>query len=122
MPQGSIERRRQRRVNVEAPFWVRHASTEPPEPPTEHRTVNVGLAGLYFESHAQPYKVNDVVMASVFIPEPQRRVFPFTRLAGHGRVVRVDELQAGGDGRTRFGVALEFSSDLMALTSIPTRS
>ena len=122
MYQGSVERRRERRVPVEAPLWIRRTGTAETEPPVEHRTKNVGLAGLYFESDGnRPYAINDVVVTSVFIPEPHRRVFPFTRLAGHGRVVRVQEVD-GADGKKCLGVALEFSSDVMALTAIPTRS
>ena len=77
------------------------------------------MAGVYFETDDGEFEVNEVVMTSVSIPETQRRGFPFTRLAGQGRVVRVSEL--AGDGRKKYGIALEFGNDLTALTSIPSR-
>ena len=82
--------------------------------------TNISLAGVYFETHAgDAYAVNDVVMTSVSIPASSTREFPFTRLAGRSRVVRVRELPADKSGGKRYGVALQFGEDLTALTTIP---
>ena len=119
--QDGVERRRGRRINLEAPLLVRRISEER-EPFSEQVTGNVSLAGVYFETEAAgEYAVNDVVMASISVPENQRRAFPFTRLAGRTRVVRVKELPPVGHTAKRLGVALEFGDDVMALTAIPSR-
>jgi hypothetical protein len=126
MPQASVERRRGgRRVSLEAPLRIGRLLPDGPEPFSERLTKNVSLAGFYFElsdHHATPYAVDEVVLTSVSIPEPERRRFPFTRLAGRGRVVRVIQLPPqSADGARRVGVGIEFGADLLALTTTPPR-
>ena len=125
MEQAHLERRRGRRVNVQAPLLIRRSGETPSGSSSsqDKTTKNISLAGTYFETEeGEAFSVNDVVMASVSIPEPQRRDFPFTRVAGKSRVVRVSELpQPGPSGRRRFGIALEFGEDVTALTAIPPR-
>ena len=123
MQQGSAERRRGRRVNLEAPLLIRHLKAETGIPFTQKVIGNVSLNGVYFETDdSDPYTVNDEVMASVSIPESQRRIFPFTRVAGRSRVVRVSELgHQPTTGQKRIGVALEFGDNVTALTAIPSR-
>ena len=125
MKPGSIERRRARRASIQALCVIRRIGAGEPERFKEQVTADIGLAGIYFETEdQQPYVVNEVVVTSVSIPESSRREFPFIRLAGRGRVVRVRELgqPQAGDDRKRWGVALEFYEDLTALTASPTRS
>ena len=123
MERGNVERRRGRRANLEAPLLIRRAGTAKPEPFKEEVAKNVSLAGVYFETDSgDRYAVNDVLMTSVSVPESQTRSFPFSRIAGRGRVVRVKELpQEGQAGRKRFGIAVEFGDDITALTAIPVR-
>ena len=117
-----VDRRRERRIPLEAPLLVRHISDGSPGPFVEKVTGNVSLTGVYFETEADgTYAVNDLIMASVSIPEFQRRLFPFTRVAGRSRVVRVNELLPPDSASRRFGVALEFGEDDTALTAIPSR-
>ena len=120
--QGSVERRRGRRAYVEAPVLIRRAGAQATAPRQEVAT-NVSLAGVYFETdEGHPYANNETVLASVSIPEERAREFPFTRLAGRGRVVRVETLSPGDlSGRKRVGIALEFGHDLTALSAIPSR-
>ena len=115
-----IDRRRGRRVSLEAPMSIRRADSLKLTP-AEENTKNVGLSGVYFETHERaPYAVGTMMIASISIGETQQRMFPFTRLAGHGRVVRVVDLQPEGpSGPRRVGVALEFGNDVTALTAIP---
>ena len=123
MQSGSAERRRGRRITLQAPLFIRRIGTHEPEPFQEETVSNISLAGVYFET-GQPdsYPANEVVMTSVSIPESQRREFPFTRLAGRSRIVWIKELpQQGPEGRKRFGVAIEFGNDVTALTTIPPR-
>ena len=117
MKQGNAERRRGRRVPVQAPLILR--TPEQPSP-QEHTVSNVSLAGVYFETEElRSLALDTQVLASISIPEHQRRAFPFTRLAGRGRIVRIDELPPQDDTPRRYGVALEFGKDLTALTAIP---
>ena len=118
----SVERRRERRVPVQALLLIRHAEVKGPKPFSEQVAKDVSLAGVYFEAEdGAIYNVNDVVIASVSIPEDQRRDFPFARLAGHGRVVRMNDLAPQDGGRKRFGIAIEFSGTITSLTAIPIR-
>ena len=120
--QGSVERRRGRRASVEAPLLIRRTGAQGVTP-KEEIAQNVSLAGVYFETEeGHPYANNEIVMASVSIPEAHARNFPFTRLAGRGRVVRVEDVpQEDRSGGKRFGIALEFGHDLTALSAIPAR-
>lgn len=123
MERGSVERRRGRRAAVQAPVVIRRLDTSESKP-QEETAQNVSLAGVYFETDdAKGYSANDVVLASVAIPATQRREFPFTRIAGRSRVVRVKEVPTeSAASRRRFGIALEFGEDVTALTAIPGRS
>ena len=124
METSEADRRRGRRVDLRAPLLIRRIDAQQPASFNEKVIGNISLAGVYFETDDRDrYAINDVVMASVSVPEPQQRNFPFTRLAGRSRVVRVNELSAQGspEGRKRFGVALEFGDDVTALTAIPSR-
>ena len=119
MESRSIERRRGRRIELAAPVQIRRGGSA--EPGADHVTDNLSVGGVYFETEAgETYQVDDIVTASVSVPEPQRRSFPFTRLAGRCRVVRVSPLpSADPAGRERFGIALEFSNDATVLTASP---
>lgn len=90
-------------------------------PKHEEATADVSLAGAYFETEdGSRYTVHDTVMTSVAIPEHEARHFPFRRLSGRSRIVRITELpQQGPSGPRRHGIALEFSEDVTALTAIP---
>ena len=120
--QSDVDRRRGRRVSLEAPLLIRRFALREAGPFTQQATKNISLAGVYFETEAdQPYTIGDVLMTSVSIPEPQRREFPFTRLAGPSRVVRVHEVAEQGQGKRRLGIALEFGDNTTALTATPPR-
>ena len=123
MEQPGIERRRARRLNLQAPVMIRPAGSHDGEPFQQTVTKNVSLSGIYFEAEAGArYAMNTLHIVSVAIPEGARRDFPFTRLAGPSRVVRITELpESHAAGRARIGVALEFGNDLSALTATPPR-
>ena len=122
MERASVERRRGRRAHVDAPLLIRREDIQETAS-REEVAKNVSLAGAYFETvEGHPYVNNDVVLVSVSIPEANVREFPFTRLAGRGRVVRIQEIEPWDpSGRKRFGIALEFGHDVTALSAIPSR-
>ena len=121
--QAGVERRRGRRVSLQAPILIRRPAGPPAAAGEERAVGNISLAGAYFETERPDYAVNEVVIASIAAPETERREFPFTRLAGRGRIVRVQPLAPGpaSGGTPRFGVAVEFGADVTALTTFPTR-
>ncbi len=123
MSSGSVERRRGRRARIQAPIIIRPLSeTTPAKPSRNELAQDVSLAGVYFETDSgDTYAVNDVIMTSISVPESSTRAFPFTRLAGRSRVVRVSELPSEDANRKRFGIALEFGDDLTVLTALPAR-
>ena len=122
MERGSVDRRRGKRANLEVPLSIRRVEADRSKPFQEEVTKNISLVGLYFETeHGDQYTMNEMVTASVAVPDQQTRQFPFRRLSGRTRVVRVNELPSGTpSGRRRFGVALEFGDDVTALTAIPS--
>ena len=122
MANEANEKRRAKRVELRAPLFIRRVDA-PAHETDERVTGDISLAGIYFETpDGSRYQANDTVMTSVSIPESERRSFPFTRLAGRCRVVRVHELTPQDpSGSKRFGVALEYGSDLTALTATPSR-
>ncbi len=122
MGAGSVDRRRGRRAAVQAPVVIRQIGSSDLASFKEEVTKNVSLAGVYFETEwPEAYTVNDVLVASVSIPESQTRLFPFTRVAGRGRVVRISELSLGSSERRRAGIAVEFAQDVTALSALPSR-
>lgn len=122
MSADPLDRRRGRRVELVAPLLIRR--TAGPGPAGALSTKNISLGGVYFEANeADAYAVDETVVATISIPEPQTRDFPFRRLSGRGRVVRVNRLAGqGADGRGHVGVALEFAKDVTRLTTIPARN
>ncbi len=120
MGQSHVERRRGRRAPVEAPVVIRRAG-EKDVAPFKAVTKDVSLAGVYFETEEDKFAVNDSVMTSVAIPPSQTGSFPFKRLAGRSRVVRVKSVEAPSKSSApRYGVALEFGDDLTVLTALPS--
>lgn len=114
--QAGIDRRCERRVNAEMLISVRHAQDSGSAVAQDVMARNVSLSGAYFEGPAgEVYQANEILIVSAAIPESMRRQFPFTRLAGRGRVVRAVMLE-GKDRRQ--GVALEFEEDLTVLSAV----
>lgn len=110
-----INRRKDRRAWLEAPVSIRRLDTGLTVPSV---AKNVSLAGVYFETEpTEAYAVNEPVVTSVMIGATQQQAFPFTCLAGRGRVVRLDPLAPDASGRQRLGVAVAFEGDLTALSS-----
>lgn len=121
MEQKRFERRRGRRAAVQAPVLIRRMDAWASGAFREETTQDVSLLGVSFRTaEATAYAVNDLVIASVSIPESQAREFPFARLAGRARVARVQALAPSQtpDGQP-IGVALEFSPNVTALTVVP---
>ena len=119
MKSAEVEQRRERRVFFDAPLHVWKEGQPRPQSPKPLVAKNISLHGLYFETD-ESYALNDVVVTSVSIPEASLHTFPFTRVLGRSRVVRVDrpsDQEARGQQQT--GVALQFLDNVTVLTAIP---
>lgn len=118
-----IERRRDRRVECPAALLIRRENLPSSQAFQELVIKNVSLQGVYFETH-QPdaFNLNDRVVASVAIPLSHTRYFPFKRLAGRGRVVRVIPPSSPEAEGQSTGVAVEFGRDVTVLGTIPEYS
>ena len=122
-PPSTEEPRSRRRVELEASILVRSRSEEPDGVWHEGRVINVSLGGVYFT--VTPWKRltrEEVLTLSITVPQAWQRAFPFSRLAGLGRVVRVEEhARASEPDETQLGLALAFGEDLTTL-AVPSGS
>lgn len=119
--QQGAERRRYRRIQLAVPLQARKIESDEPGNFREGVTKDISLAGIYFTTSAwQQIEQDESLMVSVAVPRERAREFPFSRLAGRGRVVRVEELAKVREAGPRlYGVAVEFGDDLTVLTTTP---
>lgn len=119
--QPPADRRRDRRIQMALPMHARKIESDAPGHFREGVTKNISLAGVYFTTSAWPtIDQHESLMVSVAVPRERAREFPFSRLAGRGRVVRVEGLtNAPESGPRHYGVAVEFGDDLTVLTTTP---
>ena len=104
---------------VRAPIVLRCHGTQDTDLPESAITANISLGGAYFErSGRSGYTANETVVVSISIPKAEKAKFPFSRLAGRSRVVRIDALPNEEGSEPRYGVALQFGEHLLALSSI----
>ena len=117
-----IDRRRHRRIDLTVPILARRNTDGNGAAFKQGVAKNLSLAGVYFTTAGWHELTKDEIMTvSVSIPPERVRSFPFSRLAGRGRVVRIEELaKVASDGPTLYGVALEFGEDLTVLTAAPS--
>lgn len=116
---GLAERRWAAHVPMTIPLTVRRVTEAPQGVWWEGlirdlslRGVSLTLRGGATLSHGETLSV------SITVPAAWQRVFPFSRVAGSGRVARVEELtqEAEAAGK-RVGVAVEFQDDVTRLSS-----
>ena len=117
-----IDRRRHRRIDLTVPILARRNTDGNAATFKQGVAKNLSLAGVYFTTAGwKELEADEVMTVSVSVPPEKVRNFPFSRLAGRGRVVRVDELaKVASEGPTLYGIALEFGEDLTVLTAAPS--
>lgn len=117
-----IDRRRHRRIDLTVPILARRNTDGMAAPFKQGVAKNLSLAGVYFTTVGwHELTADEIITVSVSVPPEKVRNFPFSRLAGRGRVVRVEELaKVASEGPALFGVALEFGEDLTVLTAAPS--
>jgi hypothetical protein len=80
------------------------------------RTTDISMGGAYFKTSMwQGIKVDDVISVSVSIPRQFAHKFPFSRIVGKARVVRVDKVLSQEGTSSAQGIALEFAPDMVFL-------
>jgi len=101
-----VEKRRSQRLDLSLPANIRHASGSENEKALKGTTIDVSFNGAYLgDINIINIKQEDVVKISISVPRDDARDFPFSRLAGKAKVVRVD------DG----GIAVDFDEDISRL-------
>ena len=114
------EKRRYKRLELALPIEVRKISPPAELIFEEATTTNVSLSGAYFKTRIwKDVKPEEGVYISISVPREMRRYFPFSRLAGKAKVVRVEDLPGDElDSLARQGLAIEFSSESISLAAV----
>ena len=104
------ERRREPRLAVHAPVFVRSLIEEPGRPLHEGRTTDLNLHGAYLTvPQWKPLAVDEALLLSIRISPHDQAKFPHPRFAACGCVVRIDQLPSEDQTETaRLGLAVEF--------------
>lgn len=117
---GALERRRQGRVSVVVPVLCGKADA-----PARGRALpckgwsrDLSAEGVYaMLREGNSFTAGEIVAVDVEVPWESRRGFPFSRLIGTARVVRIDALPAVANNPV-WGVALSFCPDVTKLGAI----
>ena len=100
------EKRRSRRLDLSLPANIRYASADGKEKALKGITINVSFNGAYLSDISLTnVKPEDEINISISVPRDDTRDFPFSRLIGKAKVVRVDNE----------GVAVDFDEDIARL-------
>lgn len=98
-----VEKRRFKRLDLSLPMRVRCASGDGKLEVQEGSTLNVSFNGAYvININLKNIKPEDKLNIALSVPRDETRDFPFSRLVGNARVVRVE----------KDALALEFSEDI----------
>ncbi len=102
-----VEKRRFRRLGLSLPAKIRRISSDGKEEIQDGATINVSFNGAYVvDVKLKDIRPEDELIISLSVPRDDARDFPFSRLIGKARVVRIEEQ----------GIALEFNEDIHRLS------
>ncbi len=114
---GSYDRRRRNRIKLSVPVQFGKGAAGKGEVLyfSSGQSADLSTGGVYFTtSEPGPFTSGEVLAVSIAVPWELRRLFPFSRIVGSGRVVRIEEqTAASNDGRR--GVAVEFNPSATTL-------
>lgn len=103
---GFDEKRRSKRLDLSLPITVKRASGKEKAELHSAVTINVSYNGAYVvDIGLKNIKPEDHLNVSISVPREEARDFPFSRLTGKAKVVRVEKQ----------GVALEFGEEMSRL-------
>ncbi len=101
-----VEKRKHKRLDLSLPAKIRHISGNGKEDTRDAVTINISFNGAYIVNiKTQDLKADDKLGISLSVPRSDATNFPFSRLVGKARIVRVE----------KDGVALEFDRDMHRL-------
>ncbi len=100
------EKRKFKRLGLSLPARIKSSLKSGKEQTQEGTTLNVSFNGAYVtDINNKSIKPEDSIKILLSVPRDDARDFPFSRLAGKAKVVRVEE----------DGLALEFDKDISRL-------
>ncbi|MDP3723560.1 MAG: diguanylate cyclase, partial [Candidatus Omnitrophota bacterium] len=104
------ERRRERRITLPAPVFLRGLTEDPQTPLHEGTVHNLNLHGAYLTvPQWRPLALDEALLLSIRVPPHYQAKFPHPRLAACGCVMRIDQLPPEDQTETaRLGLAVEF--------------
>ncbi|HDP16282.1 MAG TPA: PilZ domain-containing protein [Candidatus Omnitrophica bacterium] len=101
-----VEKRRSQRLDLSLPANIRYASGNGDERALKGVTIDVSFNGAYLtDINISNIKPEDSIKISISVPRDDARDFPFSRLTGKAKVVRVD----------KDGMAIDFDEDISRL-------
>lgn len=109
------ERRRHQRIDMNLPVQAKRLISPEDAGFKEAVTRNISLGGAYFTTSDFNLAPQEEIVVSISVPKERTRLFPFSRLAGRAKVIRVEQF-----GQQRWqGVALQFADDMTYLSAAP---
>ena len=105
-PGDFTEKRKFKRLDLSIPLKIRHALANGREERLECATEDVSYNGAYI-SGIDISNINkvDKLNISLSVPKDSSRDFPFSRIVGKARIVRIE----------KDGIALEFTEEMSRL-------
>ncbi len=101
-----IEKRRFKRLDLSLPMRLRRVTGDGKEDVKEGVTINVSFNGAYIiDIDIKDIKPKENLHITLSVPRDEARDFPFSRVVGEAKVIRVD----------KEGVALEFDENVSRL-------
>ena len=101
-----VEKRRFKRLDLSLPMKIRRTLGNGKEEALDGLTANVSFNGAYVvDIYLTNINPEDKLNISITVPKDETRDFPFSRIAGKARVIRVE----------KDGIALEFVEDISRL-------
>ena len=114
---ASWDARRWKRIRLSVPVVFRFDTAQEGKDAPAALGVSIDLSpgGVYLTTeHQAAISQGEILMVSISIPWEIRRLFPFSRIMGPSRVVRVDAPQTQGPTNQR-GLALAFCANQMSM-------
>ena len=110
-----VNRRRSPRVRLGVPVRLSYgAGSGGAVPAGTGESADVGLGGVYLTTEEQgPFVPGELLTISIMIPWELRGLFPFSRILGRSRIVRVERAATSQSQRT--GLALAFCDDQVTM-------
>lgn len=117
---SDFEKRKHRRLNLALPIEVKKLEAPDEVMFEQAQTSNLSLGGAYFKTQVwKDVRPQEGVYVSISVPRDVSKDFPFSRLVGKARIVRVEMLLENKvDRLAKQGIAIEFTSDFVFLSAV----